>query len=244
MYRLYYSPGACSLAPHVALCELGLPHEAVRISTKEGQNRSPEFLKINPRGEVPVLETPQGQVVREGAAILLNILGSQENKLMPIQSGPRATALEWLMSANASLHPLYGRMFFFGKQLGEGAKDNALVQATATSIQKMWDEVEARLEGRSYLCGEECTIGDILHAVIAGWNEKIAIPPALGPNTQRWIQAVTERPAFQEALKVEAQEAAAPEAAANVTDGKATDNASKAEEATAEAEKPAAQSAA
>ena len=69
MYKLYYSPGACSLAVHVILNELAVPFEAVRKSTKDGSLKTPEFLKINPRGQVPVLvagDTP----VKEGAAMI------------------------------------------------------------------------------------------------------------------------------------------------------------------------------
>ncbi|MBY0408155.1 MAG: glutathione S-transferase, partial [Rickettsiales bacterium] len=110
MYQLYYSPGACSLAIHVTLLELGVPFKANKIDLSKGENRTPEFLKLNPRGSVPVL-LDGDQIIREGAAQLLYLLDKHKSPLLPASGPERATALEWLMFANATLHPVYSRGF-------------------------------------------------------------------------------------------------------------------------------------
>src|SRR5262249_40965590 len=96
MYKLYYSPGACSMAVHVLLNEIGAPLQLESASTKEGKNRSPEFLKINPRGQVPVLDM-DGHIMREGGAILSYLCDKHNSPLLPREGIARADALEWLM---------------------------------------------------------------------------------------------------------------------------------------------------
>ena len=103
MYQLYYSPGACSMAVHVILNELNQPVELHKISLQEGDNRKPEFLRINPRGQVPVL-VDDGFVIREGAAQIIYLLEKHKSPLLPASGKERAAALEWLCYANASLH--------------------------------------------------------------------------------------------------------------------------------------------
>src|SRR5258706_9907840 len=93
MYTLYYSPGACSMAVHVVLGELGVPFETVNTSIPEGKNRSPEFLKINPRGQVPVL-VEDGVVLREGAAIMITLMEKHNSPMLPKSGRERASTIE------------------------------------------------------------------------------------------------------------------------------------------------------
>src|SRR4051812_28428747 len=117
-YQLYYKPGACSLAPHVVLHELDVPFEGIKLDAAE--MKSPSFLKLNPRGQIPLLIVPTdsgGEPVKEGAAIMTYLLDTEDKtgKLMPKSGLPRAKALEWLMWCNASLHPAAGKIFGLGK---------------------------------------------------------------------------------------------------------------------------------
>jgi len=202
MYTLYYSPGACSLAIHVALNEIGAEFKLENVATPAGQPRSPEFLKINPRGAVPVLKIDDF-VLREGAAILTYLLDSHKNSLLPQSGLERASALEWLSFANSTLHPAYSVCFFHQKTLGEGAKDSPLYKPSIEKIQKYWDEIEERLQTREYLANQDCTIADILVTVIANWSPMMKMPISFGAKTKAFFTRVISRPAFQKALLAE-----------------------------------------
>jgi glutathione S-transferase len=202
MYKLYYSPGACSMAVHVALNECNQPVTLEKIDIQKP--RSPEFLKINPRGQVPVLDD-DGLVIREGAAILIHVLEKNKSPLLPTAEKERAAALEWLMFCNATLHPAYSRCFFLMRNAQDaGAKEQLLGTAVAM-LNKLWGEVEQNLGQRPWLAGQNITIADILMTVIANWNHYLPQPDAIkiGPNTKKLLQTVIARPSYKKALETE-----------------------------------------
>jgi glutathione S-transferase len=196
MYTLYYKPGACSMAVHVILNELNAPFTAV----KQDDLKAPDFLKLNPRGQIPLLIV-DGEPVKEGAAMITYLLDThdKDGALMPKSGLPRAKALEWLMWCNASLHPVAGKMFWLGKAtLDEKVKADLGKMFTA-QLQTLWDEADARLAKTQYLAGDKITAADILLAVIANWG----LPVTLGTNVKRVLKEVVARPAYQKALKAE-----------------------------------------
>lgn len=202
MYTLYYMPGACSVAIHVALNEVGAEFKLENVAVPNGQPRSPEFLKINPRGSVPVLKI-NDFILREGAAILLHLLDTHENSLLPKSGLERAAALEWLSFANASLHPAYSAAFFQHRVLGDAAKENPLYKPAIEKIQKYWDEIEQLLQTRDYLCGKDSTIADILITVIANWSPMMKEPINFGQKTKALFNRIISRPSYQKALSTE-----------------------------------------
>lgn len=202
MYTLYYSPGACSLAIHVALNEIGSEFKLENVAVPNGQPRSPEYLKINPRGSVPTLKIDDF-ILREGAAILTYLLDTHKNSLLPASGLERAAALEWLCFANSTLHPAYSRCFFQHRILGDNAGSNPLYKPSIALIQKYWDEIEERLQTRDYLCGADCTIADILVTVIANWSFAMKEPIHFGPKTKAFFAKIISRPSYQKALEVE-----------------------------------------
>jgi glutathione S-transferase len=202
MYKLYYSAGTCSMAVHVALIECNAAFELADCSLKDGKNREPEFLKLNPRGAVPVL-LDDALVIREGGAILTYLCDKEKSALMPSSGAARATALEWLMWCNATLHPAYSRFFWLGRTVTDDTQKQTLQTVALANIQSLWDEAEARLAAHPYLAGNECTIADILLTVIANW---LAGMVSFGPNVTRVLKAVSSRPAYQKALQAEGVE--------------------------------------
>jgi glutathione S-transferase len=202
MYTLYYLPGACSMAVHAVLNELGQAVKLENVSVPRGQPRTPEFLKINPRGNVPVL-IDDGQSIREAGAILTYLLDKHESPMLPKSGFPRAVALEWLAFANATLHPAYSRVFFILKTLTDPAGKEEALTAAIESINKLWVDVHGRLDKAQYVCGSECTSADILIAVIANWSPMFPKPIVLGKNVKRLLADVSARPSFQQALKTE-----------------------------------------
>lgn len=193
-YTLYYKPGACSMAMHVILNELNVPFEAV----KQDDLKAPDFLKLNPRGQVPLLLV-DGESVKEGAAIITYLLDTHANDLMPTSGIARAKALEWLMWCNASLHPACTRMFWLNKQTLDEATKAQLVPLFLAGIQTLWDEADARLATTKYLAGDKVTAADILLSVIANWG----LPVTLGANVKRVLKDVSSRPAYQKTLAAE-----------------------------------------
>ena len=199
MYTLYYSPGACSMGIHVALNECNQPVKLEKVDLAAGQGRTPEYLKINPRGQIPVL-VDGDLVIREGAAILMYLLEKHENNLMPKTGVARATALEWMMFANATLHPAYGRAFFLKRN---GVTEGPLVEAAVMQINKLWSEVEERLATHPYICGAQVTMADILLTVIANWSGNVQGTVTFGPNTKRLLKEISSRPSYQKAMAAE-----------------------------------------
>lgn len=206
MYKLFYSPAACSLAVHVALREVNAPFELHETSIKAGQTRSPEFMRINPRGQVPVLFDGEiNMAIREGGAILVHLFDKHHSSLLPQVGIERARALQWLMWGNATLHPAYSRCFWINRNVADEGEKQALLKTSLNGVQMLWDEVEEHLATSSYLAGDHCTIGDILMTVISHWNSWFPadITAHCGPNVQRVVRNVTARPTFQAALAAE-----------------------------------------
>lgn len=192
-YKLFYKPGACSMAVHVILNELNVPFEAI----KQDDLKAPEFLKINPRGQVPLLLVGD-EPVKEGGAIITWLLDTHENDLMPQSGIARAKALEWLMWCNASLHPACSRIFGLSKMDLDDATKEKLTPLLMNAVQALWDEAEARLAKTAYLAGDKITAADILLAVIANWG--VGKP---GANVKRVLKDVIARPAYQKTLAAE-----------------------------------------
>ena len=205
MYTLYYSPGACSLAVHVALNECNAPFNLEKVDLSAGANRSAEFMKINPRGQIPVL-VDDGRVIREGAAMMIHILEKHQSPLLPKSGAERDSALEWLMFCNATLHPAYSRVFFLMKNPADQAAKDVLVDAAIANINKLWEEVEHRLSTTTYLAGGVITIADILLTVIANWSARMPKTVVLGPKTKALLRTIIARPAYKKAMETEGVE--------------------------------------
>jgi glutathione S-transferase len=202
MYTLYYGPGSCSMAVHVALLECKAEFKLEKVDLMSGQQRSPEYLKINPRGQVPVL-VDDGKIMREGAAILINLLEKQKSPLLPASGPARVDAVEWLAFCNATLHPAYGRVFFLKRGHADPATKEKLMEVSVAAINKLWEDIEQRLSQSPYLAGKNITIADILMTVIANWTQSVPGDVKIGPNTKKLLQTVIARPSYKKALETE-----------------------------------------
>jgi glutathione S-transferase len=200
-YELYTMAGSCSMAVHAIMNELGLDTKIHIAEKNDGPNglKSPAYLKINPRGNVPCL-VEDGKAMIEGGAII-TYLCDKEGKLIPKNGWERAQALQWLMFCNATFHPAYGRTFWISSNLPQ-EQQVAAIKTARMQIQQLWDYVEGELEksGKNYLCGDEPTAGDFLMTTIANWN-----PAAykFGPRTKAIFKNISARPSYQKALAEE-----------------------------------------
>ncbi|MBI1326897.1 MAG: glutathione S-transferase family protein [Alphaproteobacteria bacterium] len=204
MYTLYYSQGTCSLAVHAILNALNVPFELKELHLSKGEQNSPEFQKINPRGQVPTLVVDGKEVIREGAAIILWLTEKHKSNLMPEVGAPnRAKALEWLMFFNSTLHPRFSPAFGAARITKNEEFQQEIRQYAFTNIQKGFDEVEKQLSETTYLCGNEPTAADFLGTVISRWTYGFNGAVTLGPKTKAWVEKTGSHPAFQKALQTE-----------------------------------------
>jgi glutathione S-transferase len=201
MYKLFYSPGACSMAVHAALIETGAKYELHKAEL-HGAQKDAALLQVNSRHQVPVL-VDDGMPVREGAAILIHLLEKEKSPLLPASGPERARALEWLCWANATMHPKYTLGFCVKGVSQDSAVQDAVAKFAIASIQKAWDDAEQHQAKNKYLAGDNVTIGDILMTVIANWTPKMPGTITFGPNVKRVLKDISNRPAFQKAMQEE-----------------------------------------
>lgn len=200
-YQLYYATGTCSLAVHVLLREVGAEFELIKEDIK-AKPRDPEYLKLNPRGSVPILVV-DGKVLREGAAILTYIAESHKSPLLPASGWERAKAQEWLAFANSTVHPVYGRLFAIKGKLGDAAAQDPFFQIGVATINKYWAEVESVLAGSEYIAGDQITVGDLLLSVIASWSPIISGEITFGEKTKAYFEKIRTRPTYVASVDAE-----------------------------------------
>ena len=199
MYTLYTIPGSCSSGITVLLEKLGLPYTPVRREDVEN------YAALVPTNQVPALRTPEGQIITEGAAIVLYLLEKHDSSMLPADLSRKAEFLRWLMFAYATLHPAYGRMFAirFRVEMDEGERAEVLKQL-AKSVSNLWTILDKELERKRFVIGDEPTIVDYLVTVYASWEKNF--PDAgivLGANVRRLIDNVSALPEFQDGYKKE-----------------------------------------
>jgi glutathione S-transferase len=199
--KLYYSPGACSLAPHIVARELRLDVEFIAVPIAESANSKPEYLAINPRARVPALQV--GELVYTEAPALLPFLASQipgSGLLPPVGSTDYARCLEWLCWFSSNLHIAYARVWRPERFLPAGYDSAAFTAHAKQQIEGMNDEVEARLDG-GWLVASGCSVADIYALIFYRWGNRIGFP--MKERWPRWralVQRLLERPAVQAAI--------------------------------------------
>jgi len=197
--KLFYSPGACSLSPHIVLREAGLPFEPVLASTKTHKLQDgTDYYTINPKGYVPLLELDDGQRLTEGPAIVQYLADRvPEKKLAPANGTmARYRLQEWLNFITSELHKGIGGMF--NPAMPEEAK--ALMRARATDRLK-W--VDNQLAGKPYLMGDDFSVADAYLFTVARWSKLVGIDISGMTELTAYLERVAARPAVQAAMKAE-----------------------------------------
>ena len=190
--KLYIKPGACSLSPHIVSREAGLAVEVVRADTK-----SPDFLKINAKGYIPVLELDDGQRLTEGVAIVQYLADQKpEAKLAPKNgSFERYRLQEWLNYIATELHKGFSPLF---RKPTPEAKQQIL-----ETLDKKFAFVSQHLEKSAFVMGERFTVADAYMFTILTWSKGQGIDLARWPALKSWFDKVAARPAVVEALQAE-----------------------------------------
>jgi glutathione S-transferase len=200
MLRLFYSPGACSLVPHIALEEAGAEFEAVRTAIAEGAHRRPEYLAINPRGLIPALAA-DGQVVTENAAILTYI-GHRwpESGLLPLDDLPAlARVYERLSYFVSTVH--YGGFgpIFRARARGE-ERPPAVVAADRAHLRGLFGEIDALLAPGPWLLGDRYSLADGYPLTFLRWARRLEFDMAAFAHWTAHARLMIQRPAVRRAL--------------------------------------------
>ena len=204
MLKLYYSPGACAMASHIALEESGATYEAIGIDLSKGEQKTPEYLAINPAGVTPALETERG-VITQNAAILAFIAQTRpQQNLAPIGDPYRMARFNafngWLGS---SLHPALGKVLFSRPPL-EGEARAEAAGAAQSRLQLVEDSL---LEG-PWVMGDAYTLADGYLMVFERWARSVdLLDPARFPGLNAHLDGVQKRAAVQRVLAAEDLEA-------------------------------------
>jgi glutathione S-transferase len=197
--KLYYSPGACSLSPHIVLRELGLPFEAVLASTKTHKLvDGTDYYTINPKGYVPLLELDDGQRLSEGPAIVQFVADKVPAKGLIAAPGTMARyrQIEWLNFISTELHKSYSPLF--NPAMPEEGK-----AVFRQRLKNRYIYINEQLEGKSFLMGDAFSAPDAYLFTVTNWAPRVNVDITDLPNLQAFMARVAARPAVQEAMKAE-----------------------------------------
>jgi glutathione S-transferase len=200
--KLYFTPGTCSLAPHIVLRELGLEAELVRVRLGAPPviaATQADYRTLHPNGYVPLLELDDGSLLTEGAAILQYLADLHpEAGLLPAATPlQRYESMRWLVYVSSELHKMFSPWLFhpeYGEQAAEVARGK---------IAKRLELVERQLDGRDYLLGQAFTVADAYLFAIVSWAKLCKVPLDAFPHLQAWLERVAARPTVQAALQAE-----------------------------------------
>lgn len=203
--KLYYSPGACSLAPHIAMEETGLAYEPVLTKLAEGAQRTPEFLKLNPKGRVPVL-VDGDYVLTENPAILRYIAGAAPSAgLWPDDPREEGRCAEWMAWCSSTVHITYAHIRRPERYATADAAKADVVAKGKDTARDVWGQVEARLAASrtTWAAGESFSVADPYVFLFWTWGRGAALGfdmPAEFPAWTAHAKRMAERPSVQAVL--------------------------------------------
>ena len=197
--KLYYSPGACSLSPHIVLHEAGLKHEAIMTSTKSHKLQDgTDFYSINPLGYVPFLVLDSGDTLHEGPAIVQYLADQAPEKNLAPANGTMARyhLQEWLNFISTEVHKGFGPLF-------NPATPEDYKPAIKASLTKRLTWVDEQLSNKSYLMGDQFTVADAYLFTVTNWAQFVGLDISELKHLQSYRERVLARPAVQAAMKTE-----------------------------------------
>ncbi|MFM6929212.1 MAG: glutathione transferase GstA [Bdellovibrio sp.] len=196
--NLFYSPGACALASQIALREAGLKFELVKVDLKAKEYAGGDYKKVNPKGYIPALQLPNGELMTEGAVILQWIADqAPEKNLIPkFGTQDRYKAMEWLNYIATELHK--GMGILFQPTLNDEAK-----QGARDRLQLRLAVLDSHLQKHPYILGESFSVVDAYAYNILRWSGIVNVDLSNHKALQSFVAKMAERPAVQEAVAAE-----------------------------------------
>ena len=197
--KLYYAPGACSVSPHIALCEAGIAHDIEKVDLKARKTESgADFLAINPKGYIPALKLDNGDVLVEGVAIVQYIADQKPDSGLAPKAGTmeRYRLQEWLTFISSEVHKSFSPLF------------NAAMPEEGKKIYRerlmgRFEYVDKQLAGRDYLMGSTFNVADGYMYNMCRWAKRVELDLSGCPNINAFVARMEARPKVIEALKAE-----------------------------------------
>lgn len=198
MITFYGSPMSSASRTHWLLEEAGVPYEYKIVNIREGQQRTPEFLAVNPNGKIPAIV--DGDVkIAESMAINFYVAEKYAPALIPSDVVQRAKVLEWSFWVASTVQQPLVNILMHTTFLPEAQRDAALVEKSRAELPRYLEVLEKGLTGHEYLVGDRFTVADVNVASVLGLA--IMGKVELGPNTMAWLTRMNARPAFQRAMQ-------------------------------------------
>lgn len=197
--KLYYSPGACSLSPHIVMREAGIPVELVKVDLQAKKTeQGADFRTINSKGYVPTLELPDGQRLTEGPAIVQYLADQAPTRGLAPANGTveRVRLQEWLNFISTELHKQFSPLF-------DPACEDSLKARQIDRLGARLDWVSKQLGNRDYLMGSHFTVADAYLYTVLNWSRHVGIDLAKWPTLSAYSNRVGQRPQVREALRAE-----------------------------------------
>jgi len=202
--KLYYTPGACSLAVHIALREAGLPFTLAKVdlathTLAEAENGSTDFYAVSPRGYVPMLQLDDGSRHTEAASLLQYVadLAPAAALLPPAGTVARLEAVGWLTLVSTELHKVFSP-WLWHKETAESTRE-----ACKAKVARRFAELDRHLATRDYLAGDRFGVADAYGFAIVNWATILRMPLNPYPALQAYLSRVAARPRVREALVAE-----------------------------------------
>lgn len=194
--KLFYSPGACSLAPHIALREAGLKFETEKVDlAAKKTERGADYWSINPKGYVPALQLDSGEVLTEVSAVLQYIADQKPNLLPAFGSAERYRALEWIGFISTEIHKGFSPLW-------KPNTPDAYKAIALENLAKRLQYVESQL-GSQYLTGANFTVADAYLFVVVSWAKYLKVDLTPYAKLRALLDRIAARPAVQAAMVAE-----------------------------------------
>ncbi len=198
--KLYYAPGACSLASHIALEELGLGYGTVRLNLAQGDQRKPDYLALNPRGRVPTAVI-DGRVLTENVGILSYFAGGfGQGRIWPTDTWHQAQLVSTMAWLSNTVHTTYAHFFRPMRYADDAAAQEAVKAKARTMYADCLKEIDGLLEGRTWCIGRHYTVADGYLLVFYRWGNRSGFPVKSLPHYSRLMDRVLARPAVQRVI--------------------------------------------
>ena len=197
--KLYYSPGACSLSPHITACEAELPIDLVKVDLQSKLTETGEdYRTINPNGYVPLLILDDGNQLSEGPAIVQYLADQTPEKKLAPEAGTfeRYKLQQWLNFISTEIHKSFSPLF-------NPAAPDAVKQIAIEMLTRRLDTVADQLSASIFLLGESFTVADAYLFVTLSWGQYVDFDISRWPSLRRYVDRILERPAVQKAMREE-----------------------------------------